>query len=92
MLRLLKIEWNKIYYYKTARVFTILYFILLSIIGGSFYLIFGFILKDQLGFSVDLSKTGFFNFPVIWQNMTYLLIFGKIFLAVIIITNITNEY
>ncbi|SMC50495.1 ABC transporter permease [Moheibacter sediminis] len=92
MLRLLKIEWNKIYYYKTARIFTILYFLLLSIIGGSFFLIFKFILKDRLGFSIDISQTGFFDFPVIWQNMSYLLIFGKIFLAVIIITNITNEY
>lgn len=88
MLRLLKIEWNKIYYYKTARIFTILYFVMLVILGGSLAVI----KPDVGGFKLNLAKLGMFEFPVIWQNLTYLFAIAKIFLAVIIITNVTNEY
>jgi len=88
MLRLLKIEWNKIYYYKTARVFTILYFVMLVILGGSLAVI----KPDVGGIKLNLAKLGMFDFPVIWQNLTYLFAIAKIFLAVIIITNVTNEY
>lgn len=88
MLRLLKIEWNKIYYYKTARVFTILYFVMLLIMGG----ILAVIKPDVGGIKLNLAKLGMFEFPVIWQNLTYLFAIAKIFLAVIIITNVTNEY
>jgi len=88
MLRLLKIEWNKIYYYKTARIFTVLYFIMLLILGGSLAVI----KPDVGGIKLNLAKLGMFDFPVIWQNLTYLFAIAKIFLAVIIITNVTNEY
>lgn len=88
MLRLLKIEWNKIYYYKTARIFTILYFVMLVILGSALAVI-----KPEVGgLKLNLAKLGMFDFPVIWQNLTYLFAIAKIFLAVIIITNVTNEY
>src|SRR5690606_10806030 len=88
MIRLLKIEWNKIYYYKTAWIFTILYFVMLMILGGSLSVI-----KPEVGgIKLNLSKLGMFEFPVIWQNLTYLFAIAKIFLAVIIVTNVTNEY
>lgn len=88
MLRLIKIEWNKIYYYKTARIFTILYFVMLIILGSVLAVI-----KPQIGgVKINLAKLGMFEFPVIWQNLTYLFAIAKIFLAVIIITNVTNEY
>lgn len=88
MLRLLKIEWNKIYYYKTARIFTILYFISLILIG-----VILANLKPQVGgVRLDITQLGFFEFPVVWSNLTYLVAIMKIFIAVIIITNVTNEY
>lgn len=88
MLRLLKIEWNKIFYYKTARIFTFLYFLMLILMGVGIAVI-----KPKVGeFSLNLSKLGLFDFPYIWQNMAYLFAMAKIFLAVIIITNVTNEY
>lgn len=88
MLRLLKIEWNKIYYYKAARVFTFIYFGLLILMG-----LFLSQFKTSInGTDLDLAKLGAFDFPYIWQNITYFAAIGKIFLAVIIITNITNEY
>ena len=92
MLRLLKIEWSKIYYYKPARIFTILYFLLLALIGSLFFHIFEALIGEKLGVQLNIIQTGFFDFPVIWQNMAYLLDFGKIFLAIIIITIISNEY
>lgn len=88
MLRLLKIEWNKIYYYKTARVFTILYFIMLALVG----LILAFLKFNIGGIRLDLAKLGMFNFPVVWQNVTFIVAIGKLFIAIIIITNVTNEY
>ncbi len=88
MLRLLKIEWNKIYYYKTARIFTIIYFAMLIVTG----IILSVIKPEIGGMKLDIAKLGMFNFPEIWQNITYLVAIGKIFIAVIIITNITNEY
>lgn len=88
MLRLLKIEWSKIYYYRTARIFTILYFAILVAIG----LILAFIKPEVGGMKLDIAKLGMFNFPEVWQNITYLVAIAKIFIAVIIITNVTNEY
>lgn len=88
MLRLLKIEWNKIYYYKSTRIFTIIYFIILLAIGGILSLI-----KPEIGgMKLDISKLGTFDFPFVWQNVTFLVANAKIFIAVIIITNVTNEY
>lgn len=88
MMRLLKIEWNKIYYYKTAWIFTILYFLMLLILGSSLAIV-----KPEVGgIKLNLAKLGMFGFPVVWQNLTYLFAIAKIFLAVIIVTNITNEY
>lgn len=88
MLRLLKIEWNKIYYYKTTRIFTLLYFALLIVTG----LILAFIKPEIGGMKLNIAKLGMFNFPEVWQNVTFLVAIGKIFIAVIIITNVTNEY
>ncbi|MDR0754779.1 MAG: ABC transporter permease [Prevotellaceae bacterium] len=88
MLRLLKIEWNKIYNYKTARIFIIIYFALLASMG---YLVT--VIKPSVdNMSFDLAQLGAYIFPYVWQNITYFADFGSIFLGVIIITNITNEY
>lgn len=88
MRRLLKIEWNKIFYYKATRTFTIIYFVIL--------LAAGFILaniKPSIGgVKVNIVKMGMFDFPVVWQNLTYLISILKIFIGVIIITNVTAEY
>lgn len=88
MKRLLSIEWNKIFYYKSARIFTILYFVLLAILG----VVLAFIKPDIGGVELDIAQLGFFNFPDIWQNIAYVVAIGKIFIAVIVIMNVTNEY
>jgi ABC-2 type transport system permease protein len=88
MRRLLNIEWKKIFYYKSARIFTILYFTMLIALG----VILAFIEPNIGGVDLNIAELGFFNFPNIWQDIAYVVSIGKIFLAVIIIMNVTNEY
>ncbi|MBW7870381.1 MAG: ABC transporter permease [Flavobacteriia bacterium] len=88
MMKLLKIEWNKIFYYKATRTFTIIYFVLLIAAG----FILANIKPTIGGVKVNIVKMGMFEFPVVWQNLTYLISILKIFIGVIIITNVTAEY
>lgn len=88
MRRLLSIEWTKIFYNKTTRNFTIIYFLILIVMG----IIVATIRPNIGGYKVNLVQLGAFNFPVIWQNVAYVLAIAKIFLAVIIISNSTIEY
>lgn len=88
MNRLISIEWIKIYNYKSTRTFTLIYFTMLLVFGGILSVI-----KPQIGgVKLDIAELGFFNFPVIWQNIAYGISLLKIFIAVIVITNMTNEY
>jgi len=88
MMKLLKIEWNKIFYYKATRTFTIIYFVLLVVAG----FILANIKPTIGGVKVNIVKMGMFEFPIVWQNLTYLISILKIFIGVIIITNVTAEY
>ncbi|MBF0596082.1 ABC transporter permease subunit [Faecalibacter rhinopitheci] len=88
MNRLLRIEWNKMFYNKGTRIFLILYFALIGLMG----IILPNIKPNINGMEIDFIKLGALNFPVIWHNITWLISFGKFFLAIIIINNITNEY
>jgi len=88
MNRLLKIEWLKIIHYRTAWVFLLLYFLLLILMGIFIPQIRPTINETE----IDFVQYGAYNFPVVWHNITYFAAIGKIFLAVIIVTNVTNEY
>ncbi len=87
MKKLLQLEWLKIYNYKVARIFILLYCLFL----------FGLILlgtqKFNLGsLEVDLVGQGIFNYPQLWNFTTYFTALLKIFLAFIIITTVVNEF
>ena len=87
MKRLLSIELQKIWKNKASRVLTITYFVLLSFIA----LIAS--IKFDLGiFKLDLAEMGIFNFPFIWHFNTYVAIWFKLFLAIIIVSMMANEY
>ena len=88
MNRLLRIEWNKTFYNKGTRIFLILYFVLIAILG----LVIPNIKPNLNGIEVDFIKLGALNFPVIWHNVAWLVGFGKFFLIIIVINNISNEY
>ncbi|HBX62109.1 ABC transporter permease [Empedobacter sp.] len=88
MKRLFSIEWNKLFYNKGTRIFIILYFVMILLMG----ITLPNFKPNMNGIEVDLIKLGALEFPGIWHNITWLIGFGKFFLAIIVINNITNEY
>jgi ABC-type transport system involved in multi-copper enzyme maturation permease subunit len=87
MKRLLSIELQKIWLNKASRILTLTYFILLSFIA----LIAS--IKFDLGiFKFHLAEMGIFNFPFIWHFNTYVAAILKLFLAIVIVSMMANEY
>ena len=87
MKRLLSIEFQKIWKNKASRVLLLTYFILLSFIA----LIAS--IKFSIGtFEIRIADQGIFNFPYIWHFNTYVAAFFKIFLAIVIVSMLANEY
>ncbi|MBC5836594.1 ABC transporter permease [Flavobacterium muglaense] len=87
MKRLLSIELQKIWMNKVSRILTLTYFILLSFIA----LIAS--IKFDLGFfKLHLAEMGIFNFPFIWHFNTYIAAWLKLFLAIVIVSMMANEY
>ncbi|TDE30320.1 ABC transporter permease [Flavobacterium ranwuense] len=87
MKRLLAIELQKIWKNKASRVLTLAYFILLTFIA----LIAS--IKFDLGiFKFHLAEMGIFNFPFIWHFNTYIAAILKLFLAIVIVSMMANEY
>ena len=87
MKRLLAIELQKIWKNKASRVLTLSYFILLSFIA----LIAS--IKFDIGFfKFHLAEMGIFNFPFIWHFNTYVAANLKLFLAIVIVSMMANEY
>lgn len=83
MLRLLSIELHKFRYNNAAKAITITYFVLICfIVLLSLIEVFGVKLADQ----------GIFNFPYIWHVNTWVAAVLKIFLAIIIVSMMANEY
>lgn len=87
MLRLLNIELQKIRYNKSAKVISIIYFILITFIALIASIEFNF---ASVNFRV--ADQGIFNFPFIWHFNTYVAAILKFFLAVVIVSLIANEY
>ena len=87
MKRLLSIELQKIWKNKSSRILTLAYFVLLSFIA----LIAS--IKFDLGpFHVDPAEMGLFNFPFIWHFNTWVASILKLFLAIVIVSMMANEY
>ncbi len=87
MLRLLNIELQKIRYNKAARVITIVYFVLITFIAliASIEFNFG-------GVNFRVADQGIFNFPFIWHFNSFMGATLKIFLAIVIVSMMANEY
>ncbi|ESU26273.1 ABC transporter permease [Flavobacterium limnosediminis JC2902] len=87
MNRLLNIELQKLWKNRASRVLIITYFVLICFIS----LIAS--IKFDLGpFKFNAADSGIFNFPYIWHFNTYFAAWFKIFLAVVIVSMIANEY
>jgi len=87
MKRLFLIEFHKLKNNKSAKILSLIYFILFSAIAllASVRFNFG---------SVDfrLADQGIFNFPYIWHFNAYFVAFLKLFLAVVIVSMVSSEY
>ena len=87
MLRLLSIELHKIKYNKSAKIISIVYFILITFIAliASVEFKFG-------EFNFRIADQGIFNFPFIWHFNTWIASILKLFLAIVIVSMMANEY
>ncbi|HFX17977.1 MAG TPA: ABC transporter permease [Flavobacteriales bacterium] len=87
MSRLIGIEFYKIKHHKLSKVLFLAYFVLLSAIA----LIAA--IKINIGkISIHLAEQGIFNFPYIWHFNTWVADFLTFFLAIIVVSMVTNEY
>ncbi len=87
MLRLLEIEYNKLRYSRSARILIITYFILITFIA----------LIASIEFNIGniefrVADQGIFNFPYIWHFNSYIAALLKLFLAIVIVSMMSNEY
>ncbi|WEK69968.1 MAG: ABC transporter permease subunit [Candidatus Chryseobacterium colombiense] len=87
MTKLLKLEYYKNLNYKPFRVFTILYFAILIAL-----LFIGLVDFDFFGATINLKQEGIYNFPEIWNFTTWIVGLLKIFLGLIIVFSISQEF
>ncbi|MEW5676097.1 ABC transporter permease [Flavobacterium enshiense] len=87
MKRLLDIELQKLWKNRASKVLIIAYFVLLSFIA----LIAS--IKFEFGaFKLHIAEQGIFNFPYIWHFNTWIAAILKLFLAIVIVSMMANEY
>ena len=87
MLRLLTIEFHKLRYSKSAKILITTYFILITFIAFIASIEFDF---GEVQFRV--ADQGIFNFPYIWHFNSYIAATLKLFLAIVIVSMMSNEY
>ena len=87
MKRLLSIEFQKIWKNKASSILVLAYFILLSSIA-----LISSIKFTIFGNEIRIADQGIFNFPYIWHFNTFIAALFKIFLAVVIVSMMANEY
>lgn len=87
MKRLLSIELQKLWLNRASRVLIISYFSLLSFIA-----LITTIKFTIFGQEIRLADQGIFNFPFIWHFNTWVAAIFKLFLAIVIVSMMANEY
>ncbi len=93
MTKLLTIEWLKLRRYRPFWVLLILYFVVLGLVSCSVMLFFEYLASRGAKFQgIDPTIVPFYDFDDVWQNLTYLATYYKIFLGFIVVMSITNEY
>ena len=87
MRRLLSIEFIKLWNSRSSRFLIIAYFVLLTFIA-----LIAAIKFDIGPIEFHLAEQGIFNFPFIWHFNTYIAAVFKLFLAIVIVSMMANEY
>ncbi|WP_430905915.1 ABC transporter permease [Maribacter sp. 2-571] len=87
MIRLLHIEFIKLWNNRASKILILSYFILLTSIA------FVAAIKFDIGpVKFHLAEQGIFNFPYIWHFNSFVAAFFKLFLAIVIVSMMANEY
>ncbi|MBT8183978.1 MAG: ABC transporter permease, partial [Eudoraea sp.] len=87
MKRLLEIEFIKLWNNRASKILIISYFVLLTSIA-----LVAAIKFDIGPIQFHLAEQGIFNFPYIWHFNTYVTAIFKLFLAIVIVSMMANEY
>ncbi|KQT26235.1 hypothetical protein ASG22_06080 [Chryseobacterium sp. Leaf405] len=87
MIKLLKLEYYKNLNYKPFKIFSIIYFAILIAL-----LFIGLIDFDLFGGKINFKEQGIYNFPEIWNFTTWIVAILKIFLGLIIVFSISQEF
>lgn len=87
MKRLLQIEFLKIRSHKASVRLSLIYFTLIILLS--------FLSKAKISFgsmSTTLSDLGVYEFPLIWHFGSYMALFLKLILVIVVISSVTGEY
>lgn len=87
MVRLLQIEFIKLWNNRASKILITSYFILLTSIA-----LIAAIKFDIGPVKFHLAEQGIFNFPYIWHFNTFVTAIFKLFLAIVIVSMMANEY
>lgn len=87
MKRLFLIEFDKLYTNRISRVLIVCYFLLMTSIA-----MIAAIKFDIGPIKFHLAEQGIFNFPYIWHFNTFIASWFKLFLAIVIVSMVANEY
>ncbi len=87
MVRLLQIEFIKLWNNRASKILISSYFILLTSIA-----LIAAIKFDIGPVQFHLAEQGIFNFPYIWHFNTFMTALFKLFLAIVIVSMMANEY
>ena len=87
MNRLLQIEFIKLWNNRASKILILSYFILLTSIA-----LVAAIKFDIGPIKFHLAEQGIFNFPYIWHFNTFVTALFKLFLAIVIVSMMSNEY
>ncbi len=92
MTRLFLIEWRKIANYRTFWVLFILYFAIVGFVLSAGKMFLQFLADQGADFNgINPTILPIYDFPDIWQNITFTASFFKVFLSFLVIISITNE-
>ena len=92
MIRLIELEWLKLRRYKVFWILFGMYFLGLAIVCSSGMFLMEFFKRQGAEFNgIDPTIIPLYDFPDIWQNMTYIATFFKVILGFIVIISVTNE-
>lgn len=94
-MRLWRIEWHKLGANRTFKVLSIIYLVVIAVLSLGVMPLFRWIKGKAADFDfdgIDPTAIPFYEFPDIWQNLTFVAIYLKVFLAFSLVYAITNEY